>query len=198
MFSNMRPNRHDGAAKRFRKNSINIETVLVSPAIENQILGSYAVISLMTGTSRVRILKAIYIQFLQQRGFYIESAVEMGLKSINFKNLTTEVPFYLGNVSSIQVVTALTFCIGVVQVSNFKEDFTTNSVFDDCIRDVQSSTLKNASEGQEYSITARSFGASTTSSFYAISKELVVRIFPVRSFPQFCFVLNRYSNQILI
>ncbi|VDK28735.1 unnamed protein product [Gongylonema pulchrum] len=81
-------------------------------------IGSFAVISLMTGTSRVRILKAIYTQFLQQRGFYIESAVEMGLKSINFKNLSTEVPFNLGNVSSIQVVTALTFCIGVVQVTN--------------------------------------------------------------------------------
>lgn len=61
----------------------------------------------------------IYAEFLQERGYYIENAVEMGLKSINFKNMTAEVPFRLGNVSSIQVVTTLTFCIGVVHVSCF-------------------------------------------------------------------------------
>lgn len=74
----------------------------------------------MTGTSRVRILSTIYAEFLRQRGYYIESAAERGVKTIHFKNLTSQVPFYLGDVSSIEVVTALSFCVGVVHVGSFR------------------------------------------------------------------------------
>ncbi|VDM46129.1 unnamed protein product [Toxocara canis] len=70
----------------------------------------------MTGTSRAEILRAIRNEYLHDEGYYVEHVAQLGYTSVDIRNLTDYVPFHLKNVTDIQVVTALTLCVGLVHL----------------------------------------------------------------------------------
>ncbi|VDK42037.1 unnamed protein product [Anisakis simplex] len=81
-------------------------------------IGSFAIISLMTGTSRAEILETIHDEYLHDEGHYLEQVAQLGYTSVDLRNITDYVPFHLKGVSGIQVVTVITLCVGFVHVSS--------------------------------------------------------------------------------
>uniref|UniRef100_F1L6E5 Sulfate permease family protein 3 n=1 Tax=Ascaris suum TaxID=6253 RepID=F1L6E5_ASCSU len=79
-------------------------------------IGSFAIISLMTGTSRAKILTTIHDEYLHDEGYYVEHVALLGYTSLDIRNITADVPFHLSNVSGIEVVSALTLCVGLVHL----------------------------------------------------------------------------------
>lgn len=71
----------------------------------------------MTGTSRAKILTTIHDEYLHDEGYYVEHVALLGYTSLDIRNITADVPFHLSNVSGIEVVSALTLCVGLVHVS---------------------------------------------------------------------------------
>lgn len=71
----------------------------------------------MTGTSQSRILTKINQNHLENEVSYIGNAVKMGASTAVLQNLTANIPLGLKDVTSIQIVSSLTFCVGIVHVS---------------------------------------------------------------------------------
>ncbi|MFH4980166.1 hypothetical protein AB6A40_006875 [Gnathostoma spinigerum] len=80
-------------------------------------VGSIAIISLMSGTSLEHIHSAIFEEHLHDEGQYIDKAAKEGITSLDIRNLTLAVPFRLSTVSAIEIITALTFCTGIIQLA---------------------------------------------------------------------------------
>ncbi|VDN53475.1 unnamed protein product [Dracunculus medinensis] len=77
---------------------------------------SFAIVNLMTGTSQSRILTKINQNHLENEVSYIGNAVKMGASTAVLQNLTANIPLGLKDVTSIQIVSSLTFCVGIVHI----------------------------------------------------------------------------------